>query len=61
MNRRDLRRLERLETLSREQYDHAFRRAALRVVRHLGANEQLAAKVFPGYGIKPARFRNLLA
>ena len=37
MNRRDLRRLERLETPTREQYRAAFRRAALRVVRALGA------------------------
>ncbi len=37
MRRGDLRRLERLETPSREQYEHAFRRAALRVARHLGA------------------------
>ena len=37
MNRRDLRRLERLETPTREEYKRAFRRAALRVVRHLGA------------------------
>ena len=32
----DLRRLEKLETPTREQYELAFRRAALRVVRHLG-------------------------
>jgi hypothetical protein len=37
VNRGDLRRLERLETPTREQYDAAVRRAALRVARHLGA------------------------
>ena len=30
------------------------------VIRHLGVNERLAAKVFPGYGVKSAAFRNLL-
>ena len=30
------------------------------VVRHLGASEQLAAKVFPGYGVKPGAFRNII-
>jgi uncharacterized protein (DUF1501 family) len=30
------------------------------VVRHLGASEQLAAKVFPGYGVKPGAFRNIM-
>ncbi len=37
MRRRDLGRLERLETPSREEYERAFRRVALRVVRELGA------------------------
>lgn len=37
MRRGDLRRLERLEIPTREQYELAFRRAALRVARHLGA------------------------
>lgn len=36
MRRGDLRRLERLETPTREQYELAFRRAKLRVVQHLG-------------------------
>jgi uncharacterized protein (DUF1501 family) len=31
------------------------------VVRHLGANETLAAKVFPGYGVKPKAFRGILS
>jgi len=31
------------------------------VVRHLGASETLAAQVFPGYGVQPGRFRNLIA
>jgi uncharacterized protein (DUF1501 family) len=31
------------------------------VVRHLGANDKLAAQVFPGYGVQPGRFRNLIA
>src|SRR5688572_14529843 len=31
------------------------------VVRHLGANEKLAAQVFPGYGVHAARFRNVIA
>jgi uncharacterized protein (DUF1501 family) len=30
------------------------------VMRHLGADEKTAAKVFPGYGVKPRAFRNLL-
>jgi uncharacterized protein (DUF1501 family) len=30
------------------------------VIRHLGVNEQLAAKVFPGYGVKPGAFRGVL-
>src|SRR5262245_22572055 len=30
------------------------------VVRHLGADPNTAAKVFPGYGVKPAAFRNLM-
>ena len=30
------------------------------VIRHLGASEQLAGKVFPGYGVKPSAFRNLI-
>ncbi len=30
------------------------------VMRHLGADEKTAAKVFPGYGVKPSAFRNLL-
>jgi uncharacterized protein (DUF1501 family) len=30
------------------------------VMRHLGADERTAARVFPGYGVKPAHFRNLL-
>lgn len=30
------------------------------VVRHLGATETLAGQVFPGYGIKPENFRNLM-
>jgi uncharacterized protein (DUF1501 family) len=30
------------------------------VVRHLGADPKTAAKIFPGYGIKPTAFRNLL-
>jgi uncharacterized protein (DUF1501 family) len=30
------------------------------VVRHLGADPNTAAKIFPGYGMKPAAFRNLL-
>jgi len=30
------------------------------VMRHLGADEKAAARVFPGYGVKPAAFRNLL-
>lgn len=37
MRRGNLRRLERLETPTREQYRAAFRRARLRVVRELGA------------------------
>ena len=31
------------------------------VMRHLGASEATAAKVFPGYGVKPRAFRNFLA
>jgi uncharacterized protein (DUF1501 family) len=30
------------------------------VMRHLGADEKTAAKVFPGYGVKPKTFRNLI-
>jgi uncharacterized protein (DUF1501 family) len=30
------------------------------VVRHLGANQATAARVFPGYGVKPAQFRGIL-
>jgi len=30
------------------------------VVRHLGADEALAARVFPGYGVKPGMFRNVI-
>jgi uncharacterized protein (DUF1501 family) len=30
------------------------------VMRHLGADEKTAAKVFPGYGVKPRAFRNFL-
>ena len=30
------------------------------VVRHLGADEATAARVFPGYGIKPRQFQNLV-
>jgi uncharacterized protein (DUF1501 family) len=30
------------------------------VMRHLGADEKTAAKVFPGYGVKPRGFRNLV-
>lgn len=30
------------------------------VMRHLGADEKTAAKVFPGYGVKPRAFRNLV-
>jgi hypothetical protein len=30
------------------------------VMRHLGADEKTAAKVFPGYGVKPTAFRNLI-
>jgi uncharacterized protein (DUF1501 family) len=30
------------------------------VVRHLGSDPNTAARVFPGYGVKPAAFRNLL-
>ena len=37
MNRRDLRCLERLEIPTRQEYERAFRRARLRVERHLGA------------------------
>jgi hypothetical protein len=38
MTKRNLsRRLDALEIPTREQYEHAFRRARLRVVRHLGA------------------------
>jgi uncharacterized protein (DUF1501 family) len=29
------------------------------VMRHLGADEQMAARVFPGYGVAPGRFRRL--
>lgn len=30
------------------------------VMRHLGANEATAARVFPGYGVKPRQFRAIL-
>ena len=30
------------------------------VMRHLGADETTAAKVFPGYGVNPRAFRNLI-
>jgi uncharacterized protein (DUF1501 family) len=30
------------------------------VIRHLGADESTAARVFPGYGVKPRQFKNLL-
>ena len=30
------------------------------VMRHLGADEKTAARVFPGYGVKPAAFRNVI-
>ncbi|MGH9173143.1 MAG: DUF1501 domain-containing protein [Vicinamibacterales bacterium] len=30
------------------------------VMRHLGADEKTAAKVFPAYGVKPREFRNLI-
>ena len=30
------------------------------LMRHLGANEATAAKVFPGYGVKARAFRNLI-
>jgi uncharacterized protein (DUF1501 family) len=30
------------------------------VMRHLGADQTTAAKVFPGYGVKPGAFRNLI-
>ncbi len=30
------------------------------IVRHLGATDQVAARVFPGYGVKPAQFRNII-
>jgi uncharacterized protein (DUF1501 family) len=30
------------------------------VMRHLGADEATAARVFPGYGVKPAHFRGIL-
>jgi uncharacterized protein (DUF1501 family) len=30
------------------------------VMRHLGADEKTAARVFPGYGIKPSAFRGVL-
>ena len=30
------------------------------LMRHLGAAETTAAKVFPGYGVKPKHFRNLI-
>ena len=31
------------------------------VMRHLGADETVAAKVFPGYGVKPAQFKRVIA
>jgi uncharacterized protein (DUF1501 family) len=30
------------------------------VMRHLGADEATAARVFPGYGVKPRQFRDIL-
>jgi uncharacterized protein (DUF1501 family) len=30
------------------------------VMRHLGADERTAARVFPGYGVKPPQFRGIL-
>jgi uncharacterized protein (DUF1501 family) len=30
------------------------------LMRHLGASDETAAKVFPGYGVKPRAFRNLI-
>jgi uncharacterized protein (DUF1501 family) len=30
------------------------------VMRHLGANEATAARVFPGYGVKPRQFRGIM-
>jgi uncharacterized protein (DUF1501 family) len=30
------------------------------VMRHLGADQQAAARVFPGYGVRPQQFRNFL-
>jgi uncharacterized protein (DUF1501 family) len=30
------------------------------VMRHLGADEKAAARVFPGYGVTPSRFRRIL-
>ena len=30
------------------------------VMRHLGTDEATAARVFPGYGVKPRQFRNIL-
>ncbi len=30
------------------------------VMRHLGADEQTAARVFPQYGVKPAQFRGVI-
>jgi uncharacterized protein (DUF1501 family) len=30
------------------------------VMRHLGVNQETAARVFPGYGVKPAAFRNVI-
>jgi uncharacterized protein (DUF1501 family) len=31
------------------------------VMRHLSAREDIAARVFPGYGVKPGQFRRLIA
>lgn len=31
------------------------------VMRHLGADEKAAARVFPGYGVKPAAFRGAIS
>jgi uncharacterized protein (DUF1501 family) len=31
------------------------------VMRHLGADEAAAARVFPGFGVKPTRFRGVIA
>src|SRR5262245_55809473 len=31
------------------------------IMRHLGADETTAARVFPGYGVKPGQFRKVIA